>query len=64
MTYYPCLNVHDLGRSAGGGPCSSTAVYFARDNRARLGHLCRFCWRSLPASEQDLYAERDRDDSR
>lgn len=56
-TAYPCLAVHDVGRAVGGGPCAATATYFARDDRARLGHLCRQCWRALPPADRDLYTE-------
>lgn len=56
-TIYPCLIVHDGGRAVGGGPCAMAATYFAKDNRARHAHLCRQCWRDLPPSDRDLYAE-------
>lgn len=57
-TTYPCLTVHPVDHSVvGGGPCKMTASYVAKDNRARLGHLCRQCWRALPIDERDLYAE-------
>lgn len=56
-TYYPCLTVHEAAGSAGGGPCSLGASYFAKDNRARHAHLCRQCWRRLSISEQGLYEE-------
>jgi hypothetical protein len=56
-TFYPCLKIHDCDHAIGGGPCVLTASYFALDNRARLGHLCRQCWKSLPTAERDLYVE-------
>jgi hypothetical protein len=62
-THYPCLTVHEAGGSAGGGPCALGASYFARDDRARHAHLCRQCWRRLTLSEQELYEERDHDES-
>jgi len=43
QTHYPYLTVHAAGRNAGGGPCTLSASYFARDNRARHAHLCRQC---------------------
>lgn len=53
---YPCLVVHPTFPSTvGGGPCRNAASYFAVDNRAKLGHVCRMCWRELPPDERDLY---------
>lgn len=57
MSDYPCLTIHPLDeRHVGGGPCAMRASYFAIDNRAKLGHVCRLCWRELPAEERALYA--------
>ncbi len=55
-TTYPCLVVHPTADAVGGGPCANSATYFAIDNRAKYGHVCRFCWRAL--GEQSLYKER------
>lgn len=57
-TRYPCRTVHPIDPTrVGSGPCAGTATYFAIDNRARLGHVCRLCWRELPEAEQALYAK-------
>lgn len=54
---YPCLVVHPvLPDTVGGGPCGNAASYFAIDNRAKLGHVCRLCWRALSADERALYS--------
>jgi hypothetical protein len=56
VTRYPCLTVHAIDPLvAGGGPCAMTASYFAQDNRASLGQLCRQCWIKLSLAERDLY---------
>jgi nucleoid-associated protein YgaU len=39
--------------------CFSSARYVARDNRAILAHVCRFCFEELAIEEQKLYAEID-----
>jgi hypothetical protein len=57
---YRCAVVHPIvDRIVGGGPCAGTASFYAKDNRARFAHVCRLCWRNLPADEQALYTEAD-----
>lgn len=57
-TMYPCRVVHPSSKyEVGGGPCANSASYFAIDNRAKHGHVCRFCWRTFSHDEQSLYSK-------
>lgn len=58
-TSYPCRVTHVVDTTTvGGGPCQSTASYFAIDDRARYGHICRSCWLALSSWDRSLYEAR------
>jgi hypothetical protein len=44
QNHYPCRY------DAYAGPCPVASVYFAKDNRAKYGHLC---WKHPPKSVDD-----------
>lgn len=50
---YPCLVAHPQGMLV-----RLIASYFAIDNRATYGHVCRFCWRAMSSDEQKLYSDK------